>query len=118
VKDVLLPDTDVAPDSDVPSVIKDAITHTDVAPEDYLADVFFSTFGNWGACGSYKEVKNINKSVFRLEVSNLIAKLVAVNPRQKTFTKDAKTKSDGTHYYVDKKLLYQYLLENALFEED
>jgi len=116
VKEVLVPNTDILPDSDVPSAIKDAIANSDVSPEEYTADFFFQMFGLWGMGGSYKEVKNINKSVFRDQVSALIHKLDAADPHQTTFTK--KAKSDATYYFVGKKLLYQHLLKSAMFEED
>jgi len=116
IKGDLVSHTDIPAESDVPSVIKGAIKHTNVPPEEYTADFFFQRFGIWGINGSYKEVRNINKSVFRAQVSTLVDKLNAADLHQTTFTK--KAKNDATYYFVDKKLLYQHLLKNAVFEED
>ena len=54
--------------------------------------------------------------MFRAQVSTLVDKLIAADLHQTTFTK--KAKNDATSYFVDKKLLYQHLLKNAVFEED
>ena len=116
VKYALVPNTDLPPNIDVPFTIKNAIAHTDVPTEEYVADDFFHTFGLWGVTGSYKEAKNINRSVFRDQVSALIHKLHAADPSQTTFTK--KVKKDTTYYSIDKKLLHQHMLENYVFEED
>ena len=103
VKEFLMPNTDIP-------------THTNVTSEEYTADFFFHKFGSWGNAGSYKEVRNINKSVFREQVSVLIHKLDAEDPHQTIFTK--KMKKDATYYSIDKKLLHQNMLENYVFEED
>jgi len=121
VKEHLLTNTDLPPNIDVPFTIAqtDVPIEEDVADvhkEEYVADDFFAMFGLWGVTGSYKEAKNINKSVFRDQVSALIHKLHAADPSQTAFTK--KVKKDGTYYFIDKQLLHQHLLENHLFEED